>query len=277
VTAPEGRCEAALLKATEEVRTKVQTVARKGDSGKTVGVGAAGDKTLVADRAAEEILLEAIGKFEGVRVLSEEAGSVGDRNAGVLAVVDPLDGSSNFERGIQFYCSSVALARGDKLDDVFLGVIRDLVTGDVFVARKGQGATKNGKRIGTSGALRISEAVVGVDLSRGGAKIVGNLAPLVAAAKRQVHFGANALEVCLVADGRTDAFVDLRKRLRVTDAAAAYLIAKEAGATVTDGDGSVLDVGLDISTRLNMVVSAGPALHKEILELCGEALGRGRS
>ena len=102
-----------------------------------MGVGAAGDRTIYADRLAEVILLKRLGEVDGVRVLSEEAGDAGDPDGSTLAVVDPLDGSSNFERGIPFYCTSVAVAEGGTLDGILAGVVRDLVTGDAYSARRG--------------------------------------------------------------------------------------------------------------------------------------------
>ena len=235
-----------------------------------MGTGAAGDRTIFADKLAEDELLKTITRIEGVRVLSEEAGAVGNRGR-TLAVVDPLDGSSNFERGIPFYCTSVAIVEGDSAEGVTLGIIRDLVSGDVYVGRRGGGATKNGKRIRTSKAVEPAYAVVGVDLSRSPPGLVSGLEPLVAGVKRQVHLGANALELCYLAEGRVDSFVDLRGRIRITDFAAAYLIAKEAGAEITGSDGKELKLEFDLKHRFSFVASANATFHKKILELCKEA------
>jgi myo-inositol-1(or 4)-monophosphatase len=265
--------ERLLLDTTETVRDRVTALAARGDRGLKVGRGAAGDMTILADKQAEDALLEALRRVRGVRVLSEEAGLVGEKEAKTLAVVDPLDGSSNFERGIPFYCTSVAIVEGGTLDDVSVGVVRDLVTGSVYSAVKGKGARKDGKKTVTSRVRDPSEAVVGLDLSRGSSSLVSGLANLVSHVKRQVHFGANALELCYVSDGTVDAFVDLRGSIRITDFAAAYLIAKEAGATITGRDGGKLDAPFDLEHRSSFVASATPELHKGILELC-EADGK---
>ena len=172
------------------------------------------------------------------------------------------------------YCTSVAVVEGRTAADVVLGVVRDLVTGDVYTARKGGGATKNGREIRTSGVTSTSDAVVGVDLSRGPSSLASRLARIVSGVKRQVHLGANALEMCYVAEGRTDSFVDLRGRIRVTDLAAAYLIAIEAGAKVTDGRGEALRLYFDLSHRFSFVASANARLHREMLALVG-GVGRG--
>ena len=267
--------EEVLLAATERVRAKVTAIANEGDRSVSVGVGASGDKTILADREAEKILLDALVGEDGVRVLSEEAGVRGDASAGTLAVVDPLDGSSNFERGIPFYCTSIAIAEGESLAEVTLGVVRDLVSGDVYVGRRGGGATKNGRAIRTSGARKPSEAVVGIDLSRSTSDVVSRLSPLVSGVKRQVHLGANALELCYLAEGKIDAFVDIRGEIRITDFAAAYLIAAEAGAVITDEKGGELEPDFDLRERFSFVGSANEFIHKEILELCRKS-GRSR-
>ncbi len=261
--------EKLLVAATEGVMRQVGTIGRSGERGRTVGTGASGDKTLEADRAAEEELVNAITKVKGTRVLSEEAGFCGDPDGKALAVVDPLDGSSNFARGIPFYCTSVAIVEGDALDDVAVGVVRDLVRGDVYHAVKGKGSRKNGTPVKTSEVTEVSRAVLGVDLSRGGPGLVASLAPLIGGAKRQVHFGANAQELCYVADRTFDGFVDVRGSLRITDLAAAYLVAREAGAEITDVRGEKLDVAFDLKHKVSFVASANRTLHDELLKLCG--------
>ncbi len=259
--------EKVLLGATGRVREKVAVIAHEGRRREKVGAGASGDMTILADRAAEDEILAAVRRVGGVRILSEEAGESGDKTAHTLAVVDPLDGSSNYEIGIPFYCTSVAVVEGDTLDDIAIGVVRDLVTGDVYVGRRGEGATKNGEQIRTNRGARLAEAVVGIDISRSSVESVRRLAPLVRTAKRQVHFGANALELCFLADGRVDAFVDIRGKIRITDFAAAYLIAKEAGAVFTGAEGEKLAADFDLAHRLSFMGSASAALHKEILRL----------
>lgn len=257
-----------LLGVTEEVGRRVSSIADAGERGVTVGTGAAGDTTIKADREAEDVILKALAVRGGVRAVSEEAGASGDLRGKTVALIDPLDGSSNYERGIPFYCTSVAVAEGETVDDIGVGVVRDLVSGDVYSATKGGGARKNGAPIRTSVTTEPGRAVVGIDLSRSPPELVREMAPLVGGVKRQVHLGANALELCYVADGRTDSFVDLRGVMRITDFAAGYLIAKEAGATVSDPGGGRVSPRFDLEDRFSFVASANVPLHTEILRLC---------
>jgi myo-inositol-1(or 4)-monophosphatase len=259
-----------LTDASAKVQSIIKAAAHDGGLTGVLGVGASGDKTLLADKRAEDELLRALEKIEGLRVLSEEAGEAGDRGANTVAVLDPVDGSANFERGVPFYCTSAAIVEGSTLRGVNYAMIRDLVTGDLYLAQKGKGATKNGKALSTSKSGRLSESVVGIDMSRGDRVLVSKLGPLVGAAKRQVHYGANALELCLVADGRIEAFVDLRGKMRITDFAAAYLIASEAGAKVTDQDGGELDPAISLGERFSFVAAANDGLHREIMKLLSD-------
>lgn len=263
-----------LLSATDRVWRRVAPLASRTGRGTTVGTGAAGDRTILADKLAEDLLVADLARVDGVRILSEEAGEVGPKEGSLLAVVDPLDGSSNFERGIPFYCTSVAIVEGDSIDGTVVGVVRDLVSGDAYAARKGRGATKNGKPIRSNKEVDPSQAVIGIDLSRGPPGLASSMEPLIRGVKRQVHLGANALELCYLAEGRTDSFVDLRGRMRVTDFAAANLIALEAGAVVTDPTGRELEVRLDLDDRFSFIASANPAFHRRVMDLSRPSQGR---
>lgn len=261
-----------LTDASERVQRSVSAVALSGDRARVLGRGASGDETLLADKLAEDELFEALSGIKEMEVLSEEAGAEGNLRSELLALIDPLDGSSNFKRGIPFYCTSVAISEGKTLKGVSFGLVRNLVNGDVYAAEKGKGATKNGRRICTSRAKTPAESVVGIDLSRAAPSLVAALARLVAGVGRQVHYGANALELCYLAEGRIDAFVDLREKMRITDFAAGYLIAKEAGATVTGPGGAKLDPAFDLEHRFSHVTAANVTLHKKILGLCKGAV-----
>jgi len=79
-------------------------------------------------------------------------------------------------------------------------------------------------------------------------------------------FGSSALELCYIATGIFDAFIDMRGMLRVTDIAASKLILEEAGGKITDGKGEPLDTPLDVKKRVNLIASNG-AVHQKLLEL----------
>jgi myo-inositol-1(or 4)-monophosphatase len=114
----------------------------------------------------------------------------------------------------------------------------------------------------------LDEAMIGLDLNSYRAKeIAPKLTALIQKTKHIRHFGANALEICYVADGTTEAFIDIRGKLRTTDMAAASLIVKEAGGTLTTPAGGTLDVKLDPKQMVTFIASGNTQIHKAILSL----------
>ena len=253
-----------------EACERARKVARRESSGGRrsieVGVGAAGDKTLVVDREAEREILDVLSDVPSLRILSEEKGRLGSRGAPRIAVIDPIDGSSNFARGLPFYCTSIAIARGATLRDVEHAMVMNLVNGEVYYAERGRGATKNGEPIATSSQTKLTDSVMGIDLSRAGEPAISGLVPLISRIKKQVHLGANALELCLLAEGKLEATIDARQMIRVTDVAAGYLISREAGAIMTTPQGEELNPAFDLKARFSYVASANASIHDQIID-----------
>jgi NAD+ kinase len=235
------------------------TVEDQSDRHAKVGRGAGGNATSRADAALEAAILEA-AKGLGLSVLSEEAGFV-DNGSEWLAIVDPLDGSRNAGRGIPFHCVSIALGKTTqegRLSDLEAGVVQNLVTGDLYAAKKGHGAFHNGRRLLTQ-PFDPEEVVVGVIADYASTEIDD------AHAHRDHHIrdlGSAALELCLVGTGAMDAFVVRRPWLRVIDIAAGTLVVREAGGQVLDPDtGRDLDLPLNLQARSGLLAAhSGAAL-----------------
>jgi myo-inositol-1(or 4)-monophosphatase len=257
--------ESILLEAAKSAEKAVTKVSNSRERSRTVGIGASGDTTLVADRDAEAAILDVLSQAGESKILSEERGVVGAKDAKWNVLVDPLDGSSNFERGIPFYCTSIAVLEGNRIRDAKYAVVRNLVNGDVYFAGRDTGATKNRKEIRTSHTSSLGSSLLTVDMCRARSGIVKRLAPLIASAKRQIHLGANALELCFIAEGRVDGFVDVRGRMRVTDFGGGYLIVRGAGGIVTREDGDELDPRLNLTDRFSYIAAANRALHRQLL------------
>lgn len=209
---------------------------------------------LVADAAAVEQLTAA-----GVGVLSEESGRHhADRR--VTVVVDPLDGSTNASRGLSWWACSVC-AVDEQGPSV--AVVADLVHGTRYTAQRGHGAWVDGTRLVPSGCERMDEALVGVnglpDRHLGWAQFRA--------------LGAAALDLCAVAAGRMDAYVDLTgSGLAPWDYLGGLLICHEAGAVVEEvGDRPL--VVLEAGQRRSPCAAATPAL----LEALRTAIGGGGS
>jgi myo-inositol-1(or 4)-monophosphatase len=158
------------------------------------------------------------------------------------------------------------------LADVYAGLVADLVHDVAYTAFEGKGAYRDGKKIETSKTASLDEAVLGLDLNTYKVKeIVPKVTALIEKTKHIRHFGANALELCYVANGLTDAFVDLRGKLRTTDVAAGFLIVKEAGGIVTTPNNQALNVELDPKQTLSFIASGNMQIHKKILNLVKSA------
>jgi myo-inositol-1(or 4)-monophosphatase len=230
-----------------------------------IGQGAGGDITMRVDQEAEEEIIELVKQKGDVRLIAEEHGESGPKDAKWTVVIDPIDGSSNFERGIPFYCTSIAVLRGKTLDDATHALVRNLVNGDTYYSEAGGYSTKNGAQIKTSALEDLREATLGIDISRTTLPVVRSMNSLISSIKRQMHFGANALEACYLAEGRLDGFLDVRGRIRVVDLAAGYLIARQAGAVFSDERGGGLNPAISVGERFSVVGAANRALHARIL------------
>ena len=165
----------------------------------------------VADAAALDVLDAA-----GVGVLSEESG-LRSGSGGETVIVDPVDGSTNASRGIPHYCISLCVVDGPT---PVAGLVRHLVSGEEFTATAGGGAHRNGQPIGPSGRETGERAVIGVSGRPGPALRVWQVRVL----------GSAALDLCAVACGRLDGYIDLNSNHGVWDYAAGILICDEAGA-----------------------------------------------
>jgi myo-inositol-1(or 4)-monophosphatase len=236
-----------------------------------LGIGAGGDPIKKVDMAAENAIVDTL-KEKGISftLISEESGmkTYGENTSECYVTTDPIDGTTNLIRGIRFYATSIAVSNKQDLGSVHAGLVADLLHGTTYTAQKGRGAHRGDQKIKPSKNISLDEAVVGVDLnSYRVERIVPRLTNLIRSTKHIRHLGANALELCYVADGTTDAFVDIRGKLRATDIAAAWLIIEEAGALMTTTSGKPLNVKLSPSEKVEFVAAANEKMHKRILDL----------
>lgn len=236
-----------------------------------LGIGAGGDQMKLVDLTAEKAIVEVLtARGVSFTLVSEESGvkEFGADPKACYVTVDPIDGTTNLVRGLPFYCSSIAVSHKPMLSDVYAALVADLFHGTTYTATKSKGAFRDGQKITTSVVTSLWEAVVGLDLNTYKAKeISSQLSELIQNTKHIRHFGANALELCFVAEGLTDAFVDIRGKLRTTDVAAGFLILKEAGGTISAPDGQAVDVKLDPRQTLKFVASGNTKIHESILSL----------
>jgi len=234
-----------------------------------LGIGAGGDPLKKIDMAAENAIVGTLRKHKlAFTLISEESGiaEYGEDPSQCYVTADPIDGTTNLTRGVPFYATSIAVSKEPSLNKIHTALVTDLFHGTTYTAQKGCGAYRNSQRIAPSKNTSLEEGIIGIDLnSYEIQKIAPKLTALIGETKHLRHFGANALEICYVADGTTDAFIDIRGKLRATDMAAAWLVTKEAGAIMTTPEGKQLDVKLDPKQKVEFITTANEQLHRKIL------------
>jgi myo-inositol-1(or 4)-monophosphatase len=239
------------------------------------GRGAGGDAALVIDRRCEDVVFAELEKVaaagHALSAVSEERGEValgrhadGDR---LRVVIDPIDGSLNARRTIPSHSLSIAVASGDTMADVEFGFVHDFGTGEDFSATLGSGAHLNGAPLRVTPAAKGERdfEIVGLEASDP-ALVLPVIERLVGRAYRIRAVGSIAISLCYVAAGRFDGLLAARP-CRSVDAAAAQLIAREAGAAVGFGPGGLDGAALGIDARYPLAAAADPGRLDVLVEV----------
>jgi myo-inositol-1(or 4)-monophosphatase len=241
------------------------------DSQPDLGKGAGGDSIKLVDIAAEKAIVETLTNHNiTFTLISEESGvkKFEGETLPFYVTVDPIDGTTNLVHKIPFYCSSIAISTKPVLSDVSIGMVVDLFHDITYFAQKGEGAYCDGKKITPSTCEDLGNSIVGLDVNNHKTEdFIPKVTYLIKEIKHIRHFGANALELCYVADGKTDAFVDIRGKLRTTDLAASYLIVMEAGGILKTLENYALEAKLDPKTNVNFIASGNNIISEKILNL----------
>lgn len=234
---------AVLHRAADAVRSALDGHEDWGPSGRKVGQYAS---DLAADAAALDVLLPA-----GFGVLSEESGEQ-TLDRPVVVVLDPLDGSTNASRGLSWWATSLCAVDAS---GPLAAVVVDLVSGRRYEAVRGGGARLDGRLLVASGPTDLADAIVGVS----------GLPPRNLGWRQFRALGASALDLCAVADGRLDAFVDCSPDAHGPwDYLGALLVCQEAGAVVVDALGRDLVV-LEHTARRTPVAGANAGLVAQLV------------
>ena len=213
-----------------------------------------------ADLAAQATAVEVIrSRYPAHDIWAEEVNQTPDGASDYCWIVDPLDGTTNYSRGLPCFSVSIALSYRD---EIMLGVVYDPLGEHLFRAQRGQGAYLNddGIRVGTADAL--IDAVIGLDwahqqeVRRQVVRSVAEISPEVMTLRST---GSAALALCSVAAGWTDAYFNLS--LKPWDVAAASVIIQEAGGVVSDL------AGLPWQTNSGGCLASNGLIHEAILTL----------
>jgi myo-inositol-1(or 4)-monophosphatase len=185
-----------------------------------------------ADIAAQNALTKKLQAILNVPVLGEEMTAAQQRalwetGRDGIWCIDPIDGTSNFVRGLPYFAVSVALIREGRS---VLGVVYDPVANEMFAAEQGKGAFLNGEKlVGRETLGTLKQALASVDMKRLKKKLVTQLAADPPYSSQR-NFGASALDWCYTATGRYDVYLHGGQKL--WDYAAGQLILQESGGQV---------------------------------------------
>ena len=215
----------------------------------------------VDTNAEQEISYHLHKAYPDHAILGEEGGLQGDEDAEYRWIIDPLDGTTNFVRGIPHYGVSIACLHRGKLEHA---VIVDPVRREEFTASRGRGAQLNGRRIRVSQRNSLEGALLGTGIPYKNhcddklapyGKSIEVLAGQCAGIRRA---GAASLDLAYVAAGRLDAFWEIG--LAPWDIAAGVLLIREAGGLVADIDAS------DNYLESGNIVCGNPKCFKAVLQ-----------
>jgi myo-inositol-1(or 4)-monophosphatase len=248
-----------------------ENIVRASDDLERFEVKAKGVNNFVSevDIAAEKDIIYHLHKaYPEHAILGEETGLTGSAEAEYRWIIDPLDGTTNFIRGIPHYAVSIACTYRGKLEHA---VIVDPVRREEFTASRGRGAQLNGHRLRVSKRTSLEGALLGTgipfkdhcdDKLAAYSKSLELLASQCAGIRRA---GAASLDLAYVAAGRLDAFWEIG--LQSWDIAAGALLIKEAGGLVADIDSS------DNYMESGNIVAGNPKCFKAVLQAVKPLLG----
>lgn len=218
------------------------------------------DLVTEADTASEALIIKTIKTvFPDHGILAEESGAhpAADQP---LWIIDPLDGTTNFAHNLGLFCLSIAFSMAD---NIATGIILNPTSGELFAATAGKGATLNGSPICVSKTRAVSESLLATGFPYNKAEFI---TPLMArytnclnACQGVRRLGAAALDLCFLACGRFDGFWE--QNLKPWDTAAGWLIAREAGAVITD----FADAPFDIYKK--EILATNGNIHQEMRSL----------
>ncbi len=218
------------------------------------------DLVTEADTRSEKIIIETIrDAFPDHAVLAEESGfNKGDE--AFQWIIDPLDGTTNFAHQLNLFSISIAFALNG---DVATGVVLNPMTEELFTAVRGNGAQLNGQPITVSQADKVSESLLVTgfpyNLKEIFEPLIERFSSCLIASRGIRRLGSAAIDLCYVACGRFDGFWE--QNLKPWDTAAGMLIAKEAGATITDFSNRPFSVEKD------ELLATNGKIHNEMIKI----------
>ncbi|MHA1577008.1 MAG: inositol monophosphatase family protein [Candidatus Thorarchaeota archaeon] len=229
-----------------------------------------GDKTLLLDVLAENEIIAVLESSEtDFAILSEEKGFIKTSNKPeYLALVDPIDGSANLKRGIPLVSVGIAVVPYNDImtsDDAEISIIDSVFTDESYIAIKGDGVTRNGKRVSVSEPTDLEDAIISYDTKRTfDTSFVESSVRTIKAVHDTRRTASNLLDLCWTASGFLDGMVDMRNLLPIIHLCGTHMVF-EAGGYVIGMDGNRFSSSLEPDVMMNFVAASSEDLARRIL------------
>lgn len=231
---------------------------RRGDTGQ-VTRKAENDFVTEADQRAEATIIDTIRRnYPGHAFLAEESGETGDSDT--VWVIDPIDGTMNFMRGVPHFCVSIGCRVNGVVEH---GVIYDPVKDELFIAERGKGASVDGHRMRVSNTVRLRESMLSTGFAYRRQGDITTYLPLynrmLSACGHMRHSGSAALDLAYVAAGRLDGYWEIG--LSAWDLAAGMLMVRAAGGIASDAHDNDAD-----PLVTGNILATNPKLYPQMLD-----------
>ena len=239
---------------------------------KTIGVNAKGDDQKSFDIATDEWIRQWLTThFESGVVESEEitnAFKFGHNEQGFRFIVDPVDGSDNFARGLPLSAISLAMLPRQmpiSTDEVAYALVGDTSRPEALIAARNAGAYSGAQRLHTSKIQHLDDAFISCELNHWAPD--ASLAELMQTCSGLRVYGCASRALCMVATGALDAHIDVRNRLTPESFLAASLLVTEAGGYICRLDGEALGPFQSLQDRTTLVAASTKKLAEKIINV----------
>ncbi len=224
-----------------------------------------GDQTLVLDIKAEKEIIRILNESgTSFNFLTEEQGYLElCKEPEYLAIIDPIDGSSNLEREIPLCSSGISLIHYSKIlntDDAEMSIIDSVFTKETYIAVRGKGVTRNGRRVKPSKSTKIEDAIISYDTNRFWDEEFTSASNRILSIVKDIRRTAsNLLDLCWTASGALEAMIDMRGKLSIVHLCGTHMVF-EAGGYVIDQSGNRLCLPIDIDSRMVFIAASSEKL-----------------
>ena len=237
---------------------------------RTGSVNPFGDNTLLLDVKAEDAILTVLSSsgtpFE---ILTEEKGIIrSEKKPEYLAIIDPIDGSANLERGIPLVTVGISVVPYNESmtsDDAEISIIDSVFTEETYVAVTGKGVTRNGIRVRPAAPVELKNAIISYDIKKTwDVDYMERSLRTISSMYDIRRTASNLLDLCWTAAGFLDGLLDLRNMLPIIHLCGTHMVF-EAGGFVVDQHGKRFNEPIIPDKMMNFVAASNETLAREIL------------